>query len=188
MPPSESPIQIAAGKVQDLNFSINANTNTNIFRGQPSPTITDLAVSLISQSASVKILGNSRWNLQTVQPDSNQLLSTKVYASPSLIGTPVFFTVSVQYIQNGQQLKADSFDLGAVVVGDVKLSLNNVGIRYIGDTPNLVGNILNQGNTPALFTSVEMLKQEQGVPASSAYIAYFFRLSWQYTGEYPYAF
>jgi hypothetical protein len=179
--PSESLIQIAAGKVQDLNFSINANTNTNIFRGQPSPTITDLAVSLISQSASVKILGNSRWNLQTVQPDSNQLLSTKVYASPSLIGTPVFFTVSVQYIQNGQQLKADSFDLGAVVVGDVKLSLNNVGIRYIGDTPNLVGNILNQGNTPALFTSVEMLKQGQGVPASSAILP----ISSDYLGSIP---
>ena len=37
-----------------------------------------------------------------------------------------------------------------------------MGIRYIGNTPTLVGSILNEGNTPALFASVEMLQQGQG--------------------------
>ena len=85
------------------------------------------------------------------------MISTKVYASPSTIGNPVFFTVTVQYIKNGQELKTDSFDIGAVVTGDIKIEPNNLGIRYIGDTPNLVGNLLNKGNSGALFTNLQVL-------------------------------
>jgi LEA14-like dessication related protein len=152
-------IQITAGKIQDLKFTINNNNNDTT--GSIPNSITDLAVSLVSQSNSVRILGPSSWNLQSINPQSAQELSTQIFASSSLIGDPVFFTVNLQYIQNGHQLKTASFNLGAIVVGDIKISVNDVGIRYIGDTPYLVGNLLNQGNTPALFTSIEMLNQGQ---------------------------
>ena len=89
--------------------------------------------------------------------NSSHLISTKVYASPSTIGNPVFFTVTVQYIKNGQELKTDSFDIGVVVIGDINIGPNNLGIRYIGDTPNLVGNLLNKGNSGALFTNLQVL-------------------------------
>ncbi len=167
--PDQSLIHITAGKVQDFNFSIrgpsNGQANTLSLQGfnsqdQPLPRISDLAVSLISQSGSVRILGDTQWNLQSLRPGSNIVLSTKVYASPTLIGSPVFFTVTVQYIQNGQQIKTDSFDIGAVVIGDIKLEINNLGIRYLGSTPNLVGNLLNEGNTPALFTNIQMVQPE----------------------------
>jgi hypothetical protein len=79
-----------------------------------------------------------------------------------LMGNPVVFTVTIQYIQNGHQVKTASFNLGAIVTGDIQLRVNNLGIRYIGNTPTLVGSILNEGNTPALFASVEMLQQGQG--------------------------
>ena len=49
-----------------------------------------------------------------------------------------------------------------MVVGDIQLRVNNISIRYTGNTPTLVGNILNEGNTPAQFASVEMLTQGQG--------------------------
>ncbi|HEY7083033.1 MAG TPA: hypothetical protein VH500_25350, partial [Nitrososphaeraceae archaeon] len=167
--PDQSLIHITAGKVQNFNFSIsgssNSQGNTKSLQGfnsqdQPLPRISDLAISLVSQSASVRILGDTHWNLQSIRPGSNIVLSTKVYASPTLIGSPVFFTVTIQYIQNGQQIKTDSFDIGAIVVGDIKLEINNVSIRYLGSTPNLVGNLLNEGNTPALFTNVQMVQSE----------------------------
>jgi len=174
---SSSPIQITAGKIQDFGFSINNNNVAYTPNPLNLPSlVTNLAISLVSQSPSVRILGPSSWNLPSISSGSGQELTTQVFASPSLIGNPVFFTVNVQYIQNGHQQRASSFDLGAIVIGDIQLRLNNLGVRYIGNTPNLVGNILNQGNTPAQFTSVEMITQGQGqtqllsLPNSSQYL------------------
>ena len=144
-------IQIAAGSVQDLSFAI-ANNN------DPGVSIADVVVSLTSESNALRILGDSRWNLQSVGANSQQELSTQVYASTSLIGSPVFFTVTMQYIRNGNELRTESFQLGAIVVGDIRISVNDVTISYIGDTPHLVGNLLNEGNTPALFTKIELLE------------------------------
>ncbi|MDQ3807317.1 MAG: hypothetical protein M3298_04025, partial [Thermoproteota archaeon] len=143
-------IQIAAGSVQDLSFAI-ANNNG------PGISLSDVVVSLASESSDVRILGDSRWNLQTISSNSQRELSTRVYASTSLIGSPVFFTVTMQYIRNGNELRTESFQLGAIVVGDIRISVNDVSISYIGDTPNLVGNLLNEGNTPALFTKIELI-------------------------------
>ena len=155
-------IQIKAGKVQDLKFMINNNNIASINSDVSIPdSINDLAVSLSSQSNSVRIVGPSSWNLNSIKPQSRQELSTQVFASTSLIGSPIFFTINIQYIQFGHQLKTASFNIGAIVVGDIKISVNDPNIRYIGNTPYLVGNILNQGNTPALFSSIEMVKQNQ---------------------------
>jgi hypothetical protein len=153
-----SQIQITAGKVQEIGFTIN---NIALFGLVPS-SIRSLAVSLASQNTSVRILGPSNWDIPTISPGSGQHLTTQVFASTSLIGNPVFFTVTIQYIQLTHQVKTAAFNLGAIVVGNIQLSVNNLGIRYIGSTPNLVGNILNEGNTPAQFASVEMLQQGQG--------------------------
>src|SRR5215213_277755 len=151
-------IQIAAGSVQDLSFAISNNNNAGV-------SIADAVVSLTSESSAVRILGDSRWNLHSIAAGSQQELSTRVYASTSLIGSPVFFTVTMQYIRNGNELRTESFQLGAIVVGNIRISVNDVTISYIGDTPTLVGNLLNEGNTPALFTKIELLQPStQGKP------------------------
>jgi hypothetical protein len=142
-------IQLAAGSVQDLSFAIANNNNQGIV-------ISDVVVSLSSESNALRILGDSRWNLQSLGPNSQQELSTQVYASTSLIGSPVFFTVTMQYIRNGNELRTESFQLGAIIIGDIQISVNDIAISYIGDTPNIVGNLLNEGNTPALFTKIEL--------------------------------
>ncbi|MGB0004770.1 MAG: hypothetical protein WBP74_08950, partial [Nitrososphaeraceae archaeon] len=153
---SQPSIQITAGKIQNLSFRIDlSNRNPGILNYPQS--ITDIAVFVSSQSSAVKIIGPTTWSLSRLDSNSSHLISTKVYASPSTIGNPVFFTVTVQYIKNGQELKTDSFDIGAVVTGDIKIEPNNLGIRYIGDTPNLVGNLLNKGNSGALFTNIQVL-------------------------------
>ncbi|HEX2107393.1 MAG TPA: hypothetical protein VHF28_06650 [Nitrososphaera sp.] len=142
-------IRIVAGSVEDLSFAV-ANDNSQ------GVAISDVVVSLSSESDALRILGDSRWDLQSIASGSRQDLSTQVYASTSLIGSPVFFTVTMQYIRNGNELSTESFQLGAVVVGDIEISVNDVAISYIGDTPNLVGNLLNEGNSPALFTKIEL--------------------------------
>jgi hypothetical protein len=144
-------IRIVAGSVQDLSFAVANNNNNN-----QGVAITDVVVSLSSESNELRILGDSRWNLQSIGPGSQQQLSTQVYASTSLIGSPVFFTVTMQYIRNGNELRTESFQLGAIVIGNIQISANDVAVSYIGDTPNLVGNLLNEGNSPALFTKIEL--------------------------------
>src|SRR6185503_11565803 len=37
------------------------------------------------------------------------------------------------------------------------VNINDLAVNYIGGNPNLVGNILNKGNTLALFTTIELL-------------------------------
>jgi hypothetical protein len=80
---------------------------------------------------------------------------TRVFASESLIGSPVSFEVRVQYV-SGDQIKSDSFSLGGNVIGEIKIDINDLSVRYIGDVPNLTGDLLNQGNTKALFTTIGM--------------------------------
>jgi hypothetical protein len=155
---SQSSVQITAGKIQNLSFKLdlsNSNSNTGIITLPE--TLSDIAISIIPQSSSVKIIGPNTWSIPRLDANSSQTISTKLYASPSIIGSPVFFTVDIQYIKNGQERKTNSFDVGAVVVGDINIEANNLAVRYIGNTPNLVGNLLNKGNTPALFTNLQVL-------------------------------
>jgi hypothetical protein len=175
-------IQIIAGKIQDISFTINNNkapfvrTLLAVF---PS-SLTQLAVTLASQNPAVRILGPSTWNLPIIPSGSGQKLTTQVFASTSAISTPVFFTVTIQYIQNGYLVRTNSFNLGAVVVGLIQLGVNNLNVRYIGNSPTLSGNILNQGNTGALFSTIRMLQEGEAsnknlattlIPTSSQYLA-----------------
>jgi hypothetical protein len=153
-----SEVSIIAGRAQDMNFNITNNNRTPI---------TDVVVTLVPRSESLEILGDSRWTLQEISAESKARLSTRVFASESLIGSPVSFEVRVQYI-SGDQLKSDSFSLGGNVVGEIKIDINDLLVRDIGDVPNLTGNLLNQGNTKALFTTIEIQSNPTSANQSSS--------------------
>jgi hypothetical protein len=90
-----------------------------------------------------------------MSPQSKIILNTKVFASSTMIGQPASFTLTVNYISTGQS-KTDTLNIGTYVKGDIKLRIYDVNINFIGGKPNLVGNLLNEGNTVGLFTTVEM--------------------------------
>jgi hypothetical protein len=144
---NKNTISLIAGRVDELRFNI-TNTNDN--------PIIDAVVSLDSESSSIKIIGDSKWNLNKIDPLTTEQFQTSVFASKSLINSPVSFKVSIQYLDNNEA-KSDSFNLGANVIGDITVNINDLAINYIGGNPNLVGNILNKGNTLALFTTIEIL-------------------------------
>jgi hypothetical protein len=162
---NKNTVSLLAGRVDELNFNI-TNTNDN--------PIIDAVISLDSESSSIKILGNSKWNLNKIDPHTTQQFRTTVFASKSLINSPVSFKISIQYLDDNQA-KSDSFNLGANVIGDITVNINDLAINYIGGNPNLVGNILNKGNTLALFTTIEILTPSSntsnqsggGLPAST---------------------
>jgi hypothetical protein len=143
-----SSIVLIAGKIQKLQFSI-AN--------QGKIPVTDLVITLTSQADTVKILGNSKWTFENLIARSKLNLSTNVFASEDVIGKPIEFRVKIQYVTD-EQSNTETINLGSYVDGEIRVRAYDLDVNIIGDRPNLVGNLLNEGNTVALFTTVEMLK------------------------------
>jgi len=151
---NENALILTAGKIQNMSFTLANNDKRPI---------TNVVATLSSQSSSLNILGDTRWTMQTMPAQSKLNLSTKVFASASIVSQPSLFTLTVQYISAGQS-KLDSLNLGAYITGEIKIRVYDVSFNKIGNIPNLVGSILNEGNTVGLFTTVEIVKQTSSTP------------------------
>jgi hypothetical protein len=142
----ENPIKLTAGRIENLRLSITNNGSLPL---------TDIVFSLSSGTNSVKILEDSRWRVDYMVPHSNFPMSTTVYAADEVINTPTEFTINAEYIERGQS-KTDTLNIGAYVDGQIRIRTYDLDINYVGGSPNLVGNLLNEGNTVALFTTIEL--------------------------------
>ena len=151
-------ILLKAGKIEEVTFLVSNNGDTPL---------KDVVLSLDSSLDSVKILGDSRWTFNSMDASSKQELSTQVFAAEDVIATPIEFTVDAEYISGGQS-KTDTLSIGAYVDGEIKINAYDFAVNDIGGTPNLVGNLLNQGNTIALFTTVEMINTGQANTSTSS--------------------
>jgi hypothetical protein len=141
-----SPTIITAGKIFDYKFVISNNAGTPL---------SDVLITLTSQTDSIRILGQSEWTVKEMGSDYSQELTTQVFAPTSLIGESTTFDLSVRYLSDGQT-ETDSVDLGAYIDGEISIRAYEIEVNYIGGIPNIVGNLLNEGNTVALFTTIEV--------------------------------
>ena len=82
-----------------------------------------------------------------------------------MINKPVTFTLDADYVLGGKT-RTDSINLGAYVEGQVRVTSYDVSVNEIGGVPNLGGNLLNEGNTMAFFTRVQIVNPDlsDGVP------------------------
>jgi hypothetical protein len=151
-------ILLKAGKIEEVVFSVSNNGDISLY---------NVVLSLDSSLDSVKILGDSRWTFSSMNASSKEELSTRVFAAEDVISTPVEFTIDAEYISGGQS-KTDSLNIGAYVDGEIRVKAYDLAINDIGGTPNLVGNLLNQGNTIALFTTVEMISTGRSNTSTSS--------------------
>jgi hypothetical protein len=140
--------RIVAGKADSFVLEI-ANKGTS--------RITNAVVTMQSSSNMLNILGDSKWAVEAIDPGSQAELETQVFASTSLIGNPATFDVTIDYILDGSP-KTEKYVLGTYVDGEIALRVYDLAINYVGATPTLVGNILNEGNTAAFFTTVELMQ------------------------------
>lgn len=142
---------LTAEKLQDLSFVVTNNS--------PS-LLSNLIVSLTPQSTTLTVVGDSKWKIPVLEPDQQKKISTKVIAAKSMIDTPTSFTVNLDYVSDGES-KTDALSLGAFVTGSITLNIYDLSVSYVGDNPTLVGNILNQGNTAALYTNIQLVGEQQ---------------------------
>lgn len=138
---------ITAGKLHDYKFVISNTANAPL---------SDVLITLSSQSESIKILGESEWTVKQMDAEYTQEFATQVFAPTSLIGDSTNFELSLRYLSDGQT-ETDSVDLGAYIDGEISIRAYELEVNYIGGTPNIVGNLLNEGNTVALFTTIEVV-------------------------------
>ncbi|MDE1842588.1 MAG: hypothetical protein KGH95_02935 [Thaumarchaeota archaeon] len=137
---------ITAALLDDLDFAVE-NNSTN--------PMSNIIISLVPQSASVSIVGPSTWTIQNMSSGDRQVLNTKVYAANTLINTPTSFTLTANYISKGQS-QTNSLTLGTFVVGDIKLQIYDLSMTSLGGTSTLAGNLLNQGSTTGLYTTIQI--------------------------------
>ncbi len=147
---NSSPL-LTAGKLEDLHFTVTNNGTS---------TLTNVVISLTPPSSSLSVVGDSKWTIQTLKPGDTQELSTKVFAGTNMISTPASFSVAANYVSDGVA-KTDTLNLGAYVIGDINIQVNDLSVNYVGNEANLVGNLLNQGSTTGLFTSIQLLHPEK---------------------------
>src|SRR5574337_1232030 len=137
---------ITAATLDDLDFAVENNSTDPM---------SNILISLVPQSTSVSIVGSSTWTIPDLEPGDRQILSTKVYAANTLINSPTSFTLTANYVSKGQS-QTNSLTLGTFVVGDIKLQIYDLSISSLGGTPNIAGNLLNQGSTTGLYTTIQL--------------------------------
>lgn len=142
-----SPV-ITSGNLANLNFAVANNSTVEA---------SNVIVSLVPQSTSVSVVGPSTWTIPKLESGQQQYLSTQVFAANSLIDTPTSFTLTANYVANGQT-NTNSLTLGAFVIGDIKLQIYGLSVNYVGNSPSIAGSLLNQGSTTGLYTTIELTK------------------------------
>ena len=127
--------------------------------------VKNVVFSLKSESDSVKLLGDTRWTLNSIEPFSKRELVTQIFSSEEVISKPISFILDVEYISIGKS-KKDSLSMGAYIQGQITISTYDVSIENIGGVLNLVGNLLNEGNTVALFTTIEIINSSSKISSN----------------------
>ena len=140
-------LMLRAGMVESAKIVVSNNGNEEL---------KNVVFSLKSESDSVKLLGNTRWTLNSIEPFSERELSTQIFSSEEVISKPISFILDAEYISGGKS-KKDSLSIGAYIQGQITIRTYDVAIENIGGVLNLVGNLLNEGNTVALFTTIEII-------------------------------
>jgi len=144
-------LMLRAGIIESANIIVSNNGDEEL---------KDVVFSLNSESDSVKILGDTRWTLSSMPPFSKRELFTQIFSSEEVISKPISFTLNAEYVSGGKS-KKDSLSIGAYIQGQIKIRTYEVALEDIGGILNLVGNLLNEGNTVALFTTMEIINSTE---------------------------
>ncbi len=137
---------ITAGKITDLKMALSNNGNQGL---------SDVVASISSSAEQIKILGKTSWTVGEIAPGSTREISTQVFSSTDMIGKAATFKLTIQRI-SGEQPQIESFDIGTYVDGEISVKAYDIGVTYIGGVPNISGNLLNEGNVHALFTTIDV--------------------------------
>lgn len=152
---------ITAGKVETIRIDIMNNYRDRLDK------VVIIATPL---EAGLSVIGSNNWKIDKIEASQTESINVSLFASPSLAGSPARLRMKIQYVtsDNGETINEER-DVGFIIEGFINLRVYDVTVLYLAGAPMLTGNILNEGNVPALFTTVE-LDSPLTAPGQTIYI------------------
>jgi hypothetical protein len=104
--------------------------------------------------------GDGYTKINTIKPGEKADIKITLFASEGAVNTAFQLPVTINYIDpNGITKQIQRF-VSVYVQGTISLRINDFGITYIGNEPNISGYLLNEGTNLALFTTVELIDNQ----------------------------
>lgn len=120
-----------------------------------------------SESPLIIVRSDGYIRIESVRPGESGNATVTLLASEDALNTGYSLPVTISYLDQTGGMKQIERNISVYVQGTIQLRVYDLGITYIGNEPNLSGYILNEGTAMALFTTVELVKdQDLMQPAS----------------------
>ena len=139
-----TPSYILMGVMQNLTLGLQ---NTS-----PSK-ISDMSVTLASNSSDFKILQDNKWFIPEIDPLENNTVQVPVFADQNIQNDAVNFVVNMQYTKDGATV-IETQNFATYIRPVIDISIFGVQAQEIADQQNVIGNVLNQGNILGQFGQV----------------------------------
>jgi len=106
------------------------------------------------------IRGDQSWTFESMEPFGNLSISPRVYAPPAAIASTFSAALSVDYFDEQGQAYTDSYSLGLIVQGYVKLIIYDVVLSpqpvANGSEVTITATVLNTGNVNANYVNASL--------------------------------
>ena len=120
-----------------------------------------------SKSPIMIIGGDGYTKINTIKPGERADIKIGLFASESAVNTAFQLPVTISYLDPYGLPKQIQRFVSVYVQGTISLRVNDVGITYIANQPNLSGYLLNEGTNLAMFTTVELLDSQNAIKAAA---------------------
>lgn len=98
--------------------------------------------------------------IESIKPGESGNATITLLASEEALNTGYSLPVTISYLDQNGGMKQIQRNISVYVQGTIQLRVYDLGITYIGNEPNLSGYILNEGTNLALFTTVDLVKDQ----------------------------
>jgi hypothetical protein len=118
-----------------------------------------------SESPIMIIGGDGYRRIDRIGPGEEQLYTITLFASEQAVNTAFQLPISISFADVGGGLKEIQRFISVYVQGTIELRAYDLGMTYIAKEPNISGYLLNEGTNLALFTTIELVDDQNVMEA-----------------------
>jgi hypothetical protein len=166
--PASSTSLIKLSSPPYLMMAIMQNLTLGIENISPSK-ISDISISIVPNSNSLKILQDNKWFIKEINPLEETNLQIPIFADKSIEGQAVNYDVDIQYTKEGSTV-IEKQNFATYIRGVIDISVHDIGVSEIAGKKMIIGNVLNQGNIKAQFGQVTVIPLDNSIKKSFQYI------------------
>lgn len=118
-----------------------------------------------SESPIMIIGGDGYRRIDRIGPGEEQLYTITLFASEQAVNTAFQLPISISFADVAGGLKEIQRFISVYVQGTIELRAYDLGMTYIAKEPNISGYLLNEGTNLALFTTIELVDDQNVMEA-----------------------